>query len=179
MTRLRQASVALFVSLLAVGCGATAAPPTAATPQSSVARAQLVLKPAAGKPVVKFKGLVNGGKPLVADLASLNALPSQTLTVVEPFVNKSMTFTGVGFADLLNAVKATGQSITLHAPDDYQVTLNAAVLREPGVLLATGADGKPIDGASGGPVRLVFPPSSASGKNTDLWVWSIDLITVE
>jgi len=128
---------------------------------------------------VTFSGLVNGGQPLTADLASLDALPNQTLTVVEPFVKQSITFTGVGFADLLNATQATGQSITLHALDDYEVTLDFAVLAEPGVMLATQADGKPIDGASGGPVRLVFPASSESGKDTDLWVWSIDHITVE
>ena len=92
---------------------------------------------------------------------------------------RARPFTGVGFADLLNAAKATGQSITVHALDDYEVTLDAAVLREPGVMLATHADGKPIDGASGGPVRLVFPASSESGGDSDLWVWSIDQITVE
>jgi hypothetical protein len=178
VTRLRLASVAVLVSLLAAGCGA-AVDPTAATPQVSEASAELVLRPATGKPIVAFSGLVNGGQPLTADLASLNALPSQTLTVVEPFVMKSITFTGVGFADLLNAAKATGQSITLHALDDYEVTLDAAVLQEPGVMLATRADGKPIDVADGGPVRLVFPASSDSGKDTGLWVWSIDTITVE
>jgi len=178
MTRLRLASVAVLLSFLAAAC-AGPTPPTAATPQASEASALLVLKPATGKPIVTFSGLVNGGQPLAADLASLDALPSQTLTVVEPFVMQSVTFTGVGFADLLNAAKATGQSITLHALDDYEVTLDAAVLQEPGVMLATQADGKPIDGASGGPVRLVFPASSETGKDSALWVWSIDQITVE
>jgi len=167
----------VLVSLLVSGCGA-AAEPTSVAPQAGEAPAQLVLKPATGKPIVTFNGLVNGGQPLAVDLASFSALPEQRLTVVEPFVRQAMTFTGVGFADLLNAAKATGQSVTLHALDDYEVTLDAAVLREPGVMLATQADGKPIDVASGGPVRLVFPASSASGKDTDLWVWSIDEITV-
>jgi hypothetical protein len=177
VTRRRIASVAVLVSLLTSACG-TAAPPTA-TSQVSEVRAQLVLQPAMGEPIVTFTGLVNGGQSLAIDLASLDALPSQTLTIVEPFVMQTVTFTGVGFADLLDAVKSPGQSITLHALDDYEVTLDAAVLQEPGVMLATEADGKPIDVASGGPVRLVFPASSESGKDTDLWVWSIDQITVE
>jgi hypothetical protein len=163
--------------VLIAGCGTAAQPPAAPTASEAVAR--LVLTPATGKPLVTFSGLVNGGQPLAADLASFNALPNQTLTVVEPFVKQSITFTGVGFADLLQAADAAGQSITLHALDDYEVTLDLAVLAEPGVMLATQADGKPIDGASGGPVRLVFPASSESGKDTDLWVWSIDHITVE
>jgi len=176
MTRIRRACLAIFVGLLITGCGAADPPPAAApTPRDT----QLVLMPATSEPIVTFSGLVNGGQPLTADLASLGALPNQTLTVVEPFVKQSITFTGVGFADLLNATQSTGQSITLHALDDYEVTLDFAVLAEPGVMLATQADGKPIDGASGGPVRLVFPASSESGKDTDLWVWSIDHITVE
>ena len=69
--------------------------------------------------------------------------------------------------------------MTIHALDDYQATLDTAVLREPGVLLATKVDGKDIALKSGGPVRLVFPASSKEGKDTDLWVWSIDQITVK
>ena len=123
--------------------------------------------------------MVNGGQPLSADLASINALPMQTLTVVEPFLKETMTFTGVAFADLLTAARATGNSVTIHALDDYEATLDTAVLREPGVLLATRVDGEDIEVSSGGPVRLVFPPSSETGKDSDLWVWSIDQITVE
>ena len=60
--------------------------------------------------------------------------------------------------------------MTVHALDDYEATLDVAVLSEPGVMLATQVDGKAIDIASGGPVRLVFPPSSKEGKDSDLWV---------
>jgi len=141
--------------------------------------AQLVLKPAPGPPIVTFKGLVNGGKPIGVDLASFDALPSQRMTIIEPFVKKSMTFSGVSFSDLLSAAKATGKSVTIHAVDDFKATMKTTTLREPGVLLATRVNGKAIDLKSGGPVRLVFPPSSAAGKDTNLWVWSIDQITVK
>ena len=168
--------LALLVGLLGAGCGG--AEPVVSTPTSSAA-AQHDLKPAAGEAILTFSGLVNEGRPLAVDLASLGSLPTQSLTVVEPFLMESMTFTGVAFADLLDAARATGQSVTIHALDDYEVTLAAAVLREPGVMLATHVDGEAIEVASGGPVRLVFPPSSESGKDSDLWVWSIDQITVE
>ena len=69
--------------------------------------------------------------------------------------------------------------MTIHARDDFEATLDAAVLQDARVLLATRADSKLIDVKSGGPVRLGFPPSSEAGKNTNLWVWSIDQITVE
>jgi hypothetical protein len=178
VTRLRLIPAVLLAGALVAGCGVDTAP-TVAPPASESPKAPLALEPATGKPIVTFKGLVNGGKPLSADMASFNALPKQTLTVLEPFVKKSVTFSGVGFADLLAAAEVTGKSVTIHALDDYEATFDAAVLREPGVLLATRADGKAIDVSAGGPVRLVFPPSSETGKDTDTWVWSIDQIIVE
>jgi hypothetical protein len=170
--------VLLLAGVLVAGCGTTE--PTAVAPQvTAAADANLVLEPASSKPLVVFKGLVNGGRPLRADLSSFDALPTQTLTVVEPFVKKSMTFEGVGFADLLNAAKATGTSLTVHAADDYEVTFDAAMLQDEGALLATHVDGKPIEVRSGGPVRMIFPASSKAGKDTDLWVWSVDQVLVE
>jgi hypothetical protein len=176
---LRIGCAVLFLAMLTTGCGADSEP-SAVAPQASTAPAkQLVLEPARGKPIIEFTGLVNGGEPISADMASLDALPRQTVTVLEPFVKKSQEFSGVGFADLLDATDAKGTSVTIHALDDYEATLDAAVLREPGVLLATQVDGKAIELDAGGPARLVFPASSETGKDTDLWVWSIDHISVE
>jgi len=173
------ATVAVLVGVLGGGCASETEPAAVSTQASATASAALVLKPAAGKSIVTFTGLVNGGHPLAADLASFDALPTQRLTVIEPFVKRSMTFTGVGFADLLTSARATGKTVTIHALDDFTATLDASRLREAGVLLATRANGKVMDVKSGGPVRLVFPPSSEAGKNTDHWVWSIDQITLK
>jgi hypothetical protein len=46
------------------------------------------------------------------------------------------------------------------------------------VLLATKADGATIPIGKGGPIRLVFPPTSAAGRNKDVWIWSIDSMTI-
>jgi hypothetical protein len=165
--------------MLSVGCGVSTEPSADAPQVSSAPRKHLVLKPATARPIVAFTGRVNAGHPISADMASLNALPSQTLTVYEPFVKKSQTFSGVPFADLLDAAGASGTSVTIHALDDYKATMKISVLRKPGVLLATRVGGKPIALDSGGPVRLVFPATSKAGKDSDLWVWSIDHITVE
>lgn len=179
VTRWRVVALALLLGALGSGCGTGSKPVAVAPPASAKPAANLVLKPAPGTPIVTFKGLVNGGRPLAVDLASFDALPTQRMTIMEPFLKKTMTFSGVSFSDLLSAAKATGESVTIHALDDFHATVNTATLRESGVLLATRANGKAIDLKSGGPVRLVFPPSSAAGKDTNLWVWSIDQITVK
>lgn len=181
MSHTNLAAAALLLSLLGgagAGCAADAETQSDAASSSPESRTDLSLKPAVAEPIVKFAGLVNDGEPVSVDLASFDALPQQTLTTFEPFVKKDITFTGVGFADLLDAAAASGSSVTVHALDDYVRTMDAAVLREPGVLLATRQAGELIPIAEGGPVRLVFPDGSEAGADSDLWVWSVDLITV-
>jgi DMSO/TMAO reductase YedYZ molybdopterin-dependent catalytic subunit len=59
------------------------------------------------------------------------------------------------------------------------VEVKVADLTDRGILLATKVDGARIPVDEGGPIRLVFPADSTVGKNTDLWIWSIDSITVD
>lgn len=162
-----------------VGCAADAQSKDSPAPAAQEPRTDLQLQEAVAEPLVTFTGLVNDDTPVSADLASFDALPQQTLTTYEPFVKKSVTFTGVGFADLLDAAGATGDSVIVHALDDYQRRLDVAVLREPGVLLATREEGQEIPVSKGGPVRLIFPDGSDIGTDPSLWVWSVDRITVK
>jgi hypothetical protein len=176
--RLRLVPVVLALGALTLGCQGNIDPAPVSSHASSSPHAQLVLKPATGKPLITLTGRVHGGRPLAVDMASFNALPTQTMTVFEPFVKKRQTFSGVSFADLLEAADARGSSVTIHALDDYETTMTAKVLRDSGVLLATRVDGSAIALDAGGPVRMVFPASAKIGKDTDLWVWSIDHITL-
>ena len=168
------------VTLLGAGCSTEADPTAAAAePRQAQPRADLTIAPATGDPVVTLTGLVNDGLPLGVDLAALDALPQQTITSYEPFVKAEVTFTGVSFADLLDAAGADGDEVLVHALDDYERTIGTEVLREPGVLLATREAGEEIPVPNGGPVRLVFPEGSEAGADPDLWVWSVDRLTVQ
>lgn len=165
------------LTLVGTGCSSEDPAPTAAAPAAEP-RVDLTLAPATEDPVLRFTGEVGTREPLEVDLAGLDQLPQQTLTTYEPFLKTDVTFSGVAFADLLDAAGATGDSVLVHALDDYERTLGVDVLREPGVLLATREDGEEIPIAEGGPVRLVFPEGSEAGANPDLWVWSVDQLTV-
>lgn len=165
------------VALLGAGCASEDGSPTRSA-QAPEPRADLTLAPATGEPVVQLTGLVGSGEPLEVDLAGLDALPQQKLTTYEPFLKKDVAFSGVSFADLLDAADASGTSVLVHALDDYERTLTVDDLRQPGVLLATREGGEEISLPNGGPVRLVFPKDSEAGADPDLWVWSIDRLTV-
>ena len=168
------------LALVGTGCS-TEGDPTAAAVEGRPAepRTDLTIAPPSGDPVVTFTGLVNAGQPLAVDLQALDGLPQQTITTYEPFVKTDVTFSGVSFADLLDAAGAEGDAVLVHALDDYERTIGIDVLREPGVLLATREAGAEIPVPNGGPVRLVFPEGSAAGADPDLWVWSVDRLTVK
>ena len=174
------------VSVLAVavalpGCGETGT--HAATPAARAAAAPAPVPAPSGKPVLTIAGAVsnpNDGNAVEFDLSTLDAMATVTTDMYEPFVHKTITFTGIPMVDLLAraGISPAGTRVRLHALDDYNVELTVADLSDPRILLATKAGNARIPVADGGPIRLVFPDGSKVGKNKDLWIWSIDSITV-
>jgi hypothetical protein len=178
--------VAVLAAALA-GCGSSTpsspagAPATTAGPVAST-RPVAVPKPA-GKTVLRMEGALsshNVGKSLAFDQKTLDAMATSTSTLFEPFVKRDIRFTGIPMSALLTraGVAPTAKTVHLHALDDYKVQFKVSDLMAPGVLLATKADGAPIPIGKGGPIRLVFPPNSTAGKNKDVWIWSIDSMTI-
>lgn len=174
----------LVLTAVLFGCGdpnmGDGAPATGA---KAVATPPAPVPAPSGKPVLTIAGAVgnhNEGAAVAFDMSTLDAMATVTSAMYEPFIKKTVTFTGVPMVDLLARAGASpaGTTVRLHALDDYQVELTAADLRDPHILLATRADGARIPVSDGGPIRLVFPADSAVGKNKDLWIWSIDSITV-
>lgn len=186
----RMAYVVVGVAVLAAalaGCGsstprnssgATATTsPGAPTPQAAVP------KPA-GKTVLRMDGALtrhNVGRSLAFDQKTLDAMATSTATIFEPFVKQDIRFTGIPMSDLLAraGVAPTATKVHMYALDDYKVEFKVSDLTAPGVLLATKADGASIPIGKGGPIRLVFPRDSVAGKNKDVWIWSIDSMTIQ
>jgi hypothetical protein len=175
----------LALAAALAGCGSRGAHEAAPAPPVAVhATGPPAPVPApAGTPVLVLKGALsnrNERDAVAFDLRTLEAMATATTATYEPFVKRSMTFTGVPMADLLEraGIAPGATTVHLHALDDYQVDLRVADLADRRVLLATKADGKPIPISRGGPIRLVFPPDSTVGRNQDLWIWSVDSMTV-
>jgi hypothetical protein len=182
----RRAGALLGAAVLVLaGCasgGEAQSPVASARAPAATALPTPIDKPA-GKPVLKLSGSVsnrNQGAALVLDQQQLDAMATETVTLYEPFLKKPIEFTGIPMSVLLTraGMSASATKIRVHALDDYAVGFKVADLMAPGVLLATRQSGAPIPLAQGGPIRLVFPPDSVTGRNRDTWVWSIDTITV-
>jgi hypothetical protein len=177
--------VAVLTAALA-GCGPStpksSAGAAATTGPVATARPVPVPKPA-GKTVLRMDGALNShnvGKSLAFDQRTLDAMATSTATIFEPFVKHDIRFTGIPMSYLLTraGVAPTATTVHMHALDDYKVAFKLADLMAPGVLLATKADGATIPIGKGGPIRLVFPPDSAAGRNKDVWIWSVDSMTI-
>jgi len=184
----RSTAAAVGVLALAAGLAGCGGPDARNAAPAAPATVKAVGPPAPvpapiGKPVLTLEGAVtnrNDGGTVVFDLRTLDAMATVTTSTYEPFVKKDMTFIGVLMADLLAraGITAAATKVRMHALDDYRVELRVADLADRRVLLATKAKGAPIPVGKGGPIRLIFPADSTVGKNQDLWIWSIDSMTV-
>jgi DMSO/TMAO reductase YedYZ molybdopterin-dependent catalytic subunit len=183
----RNAAAAVSALVLAVamaGCGGEdTGSATPAGHGSSTAGPPAPVPTPSGAPVLTITGAVanhNDGSAVAFDLLTLDAMATVTTDIYEPFVKKDVKFTGVPMIELLGRAGVTPAATTvqLHALDDYKVDLKISDMADPDILLATKADGARIPVGAGGPIRLVFPADSAVGKNKDIWIWSIDSITV-
>jgi hypothetical protein len=117
---------------------------------------------------------------LKLDLPALEKLPMVTKDINDPWEKRPITYRGVLMSDLLAAVGHDGATkMRLTALDDYVVTLSMKDLLSGDVLLATSADGKRLAVKDGGPTRIVFLPASATGRDSELWIWSIAEMALE
>lgn len=173
---------AVAAALLVSGCSASGPAPeaTSAAPSASATNphgAAAIDPLGEDEPVVTLDGGSAGTVELT--LAELEALGTETVTLYEPFVKKTQTFTGVPLAALFDrAGISADQDVDTIALNDYEYTANAGDLEASDGLLATQRDGSPIAYDQGGPIRLVFPDGTALAGNLDAWNWSLTRIAV-
>lgn len=139
--------------------------------------------PVPSEPVLVVDGMIadgNDGGALALDFASLEDLELVETVVYEPFEERDVTFTGVRVTDLLDLAGAdvAATEVHMHALDDYTVDFTLDELAAGDAILATQADGARMPVEHAGPTRIVFLDGSQVGENKDLWIWSLDRITV-
>lgn len=134
--------------------------------------------PDAERPILTVAGAV--AAELHLDLGAIESLAVVEAVIYEPFLERDVTFRGVWLEDLLAVagVEVGATTLDLHALDDYQVELGLSDIDAGDALLATRADGAEIPVAEGGPTRLVFLDDRGPGRNDDLWIWNLDVLTV-
>lgn len=186
-TRLRRTLGAVGLLCMTLGGSACAkgdAPSAAVATASPAQGLDLTSAPAlSGKPVLTIRGAGIDDRfatGLALDIATLERLTVVDAVIEDPWEKRSVTYRGVLMSDLVKAIAPDGATtMRLTALDDYEVTISMKAIRSGEALLATSADGKRLAVEDGGPTRIVFLPESATGRNKDLWIWSVKEMMLE
>jgi len=174
------ALVALGLLVALTGCSAASATPTPSqTPSASATNPYgggfTVDAPKSTDVVLT----VTGTKTVDYTMGELQKMATESLTIVEPFVKKQQTFTGVPLKTLLDSAGiAVGEKVNTIALNEYQFADTVANLEGNSAVLAVTRDGGPIPMDQGGPIRLVFPKGTKYFSYLDAWNWSLRTIKV-
>ena len=121
----------------------------------------------------------NGTKTINYSKIDLLAVKSSIITIFEPFVGKTQSFTVIPLDYFLGKSSiAVSKRIDTIALNDYIYTNKAANFSKAKAYIAFKRFGKDIPYNQGGPLRLVYANSSSWSKNLDAWNWSLRSIKV-
>jgi len=121
-------------------------------------------------------------KAAAFDLAMLEALGMQSTEIAYEGWPAPIRFDGPLLADLLAAVGAHGNSVTLLALDGYAERIEGADIDAWRWILATRSDGRPLPIGGHGPTWLVYdrgPDHRYTPDDEARWPWAVFLIVVE
>ena len=178
-------SVALVALAAMLGaCGQSSANVGEASTSKGALSVDAEIPAPQGKPVLTIKGAIsksNSAEGVQLDLETIAEMPTVEARIFEPFLKTDVTFTGVMVDDLLATVGAEpeAKNIFMKALDDYSVDLAAADVSPSEAMLAFEEEGEPIKIRNGGPVRIVFLGEGAISANSDMWIWSVNRMTVQ
>jgi hypothetical protein len=110
-------------------------------------------------------------------LGELTKLGVRQVTVSEPFVKQTETFSVVELGAVLrDAGVPDSARIETVALNDYTYTDSVEAFVNGGALLAVALGGSDIPLDRGGPLRIVFDDDAPGADNLDAWNWSLSSI---
>lgn len=132
---------------------------------------------------VTVSGKTADGKAHTLTLAEIRKMPSSALTAHTPWYDGATKFEGVMARDLLKAVGAKGDTLTITALDDYAVNVPVSDLAKYDVIMAYRIDGKDLTVETKGPLFLVYPFDENPGIATEAYfsrcIWQIAKIEIK
>lgn len=137
-------------------------------------------------PILTVFGKINAGKfPGGARFSrdGLFALGPQTLVTETHFTTGAQRFEGVPLSALLDAVEASGSTLTATALDGYSIDLPVKDARRFGVFLAMTWNGETMKVRNKGPIWIIYPISRHPELNTEKYsarsIWQLKTLTVK
>ncbi len=173
ITMIRKAP-AVVLALAIAGCAATAEPAPEPSPESAYGGF------ADEPPATDEVGLTVAGATTVDfTYGELQDRATVEIEILEPFIKREQSFTGVPLAELLSAAGVPAEArIETIALNDYRYVDTVAQWAKNDALLAVFRDGELIPMDQGGPIRIVFAADSPAFDLLDAWNWSLRTIAV-
>lgn len=147
--------------------------------------AATLLPPPSGKVILTVSGRIdvtNKGRSAEFDYAMLEALGVDHIETTTPWYDGVVRFDGVRIHQLLQAVGASGESVTAVALNDYTTEIPVKDIRRYGVLLAMKRNGSDMPVSDKGPLFIVYPydskPELKSQKYYSRSAWQVASLEV-
>jgi hypothetical protein len=125
----------------------------------------------------------NRGETAAFDMAMLEALPQHSFTTRTPWYDRPVKFTGPLLSDVLDAVQASGATISAVAINDYKITIPADDTRKFKVVMARLIDDKPIPVRDKGPLFIVYPFDSDAELRSSTYyersIWQLKAVEIQ
>lgn len=116
------------------------------------------------------------------DLAMLEALPQKSFTTMTPWGKAPISFTGPLLHDVLAAAKATGETITAAAINDYSIVIPYDDSIKFDVIVAHHMDNRTIPVRTKGPLFIVYPFDAKQELKSSVYyrrsVWQLKSLTI-
>ena len=134
-----------------------------------------------GAKVLTVEGRVDGSSRSFS-LPELEALGTEGLTTTTPWHDGTVTFEGVAFARLMEALKAKGETAEVTALNAYTIDIPVEDLIRNKAILALKRDGRYMPVSDKGPVFIVYPfdadPSLRTEVHYSRSVWQVRSIAL-
>jgi len=128
-------------------------------------------------------GMKNRGETAAFDMAMIEALPQHSFTTRTPWYDRPVKFTGPLLSDVLEAVQASGSTLSAVAINDYKITIPADDTRKFKVVMARLIDDKPIPVRDKGPLFIVYPFDSAAELRSSTYyersIWQLKAVEIQ
>ena len=139
-------------------------------------------QPSPPRPILRVTGRITGNERDYS-LAALEALGMREMVTRTAWTGPEvLPFSGVPLLTLLRDCGATGDSLRIHALNDYAVTVPVEDAERNEALLATRQGGAPLRVRDRGPIWLIYPwtgrPSLDAPVFRDRAIWQIRQIDV-
>jgi len=113
----------------------------------------------------------------------LFAMPMSSIATTTSWTPKRK-FEGVAVADILAKVGARGQTLSMHALNDYYIDIPRSDVEKYHIILAYKMDGEMLKIRNFGPLFLVYPRDAAGAElNSPLYnsrfIWQVNRIVIK